>query len=641
LKTPERALLAVSLLALLVMGLAVATRFAQRDTRPAEGPAVAPDAGEVALDAARGAEEDPPSPEEGPRIHVLELGSPGGTSGRASTPSHDAASERGRSPATLRELPRGGAQVVFAVQDASGRALRDVSVLLKSLDPGGGAERAVTGSGGEARFLDLAPGRYAYLAQAPGRPERASASLQLEPAEHKRLTLRLAGSGLSIAGTARNLRGEPLAGIGVSAVRHRFASSVSEGGARDASSRSVRTDASGAFTFGGLEQGEYDLLTRATARYPSVKAVVQAGATSVDLILAEGRRVHGTVTNPRGEPLARVWVGLDARRDRFAYTDATGSYALQLDSDSAASDPTVRFYLRGYEEERLALPAPEGGVEGGRLDVELRTVEDAARVAGVLESERGEPIAGATIVLGSKALGTHYQTVSDSNGDFSVPDVKIGQGYSLRVLPDGSYLDFTQHGIEVPEDGLSLEISLESLSTGRLVGRMVDAEGNRVPGFRLWVVSSAATRSAVPISSDERGYFELAEAPAGSLSFDTRSSPRLAVSGVLLPADGEREVILVLDWGDQELIGEVVGERGEPIAGAEVSLSWSHANGDIRSRSQRATRTNASGSFRFAQLGPGEHRLDVRAAGYRAVQEQHEVGRHAADVQVRLESAVR
>jgi hypothetical protein len=602
-------------------------------------PGEALDAGEEAPAAARDVEGEVVPAGREPQTWVLELEGPGKPSGPAATPSRDAPSEPGRRPAALRELPRGSARITFVVQDGSGRPLRDFSVQLMSLGPDGGAERAITGAGGEARFLDLAPGRYTYLAQAPGGPESASDSLRLEPAEDKHLTLRLAGSGLSISGRVRNRQGEPVAGIGVSVVRHRLASAVSEVGSRHAPRRSTRTDASGAFSVGGLAEGEHDVLTSSTNRYPSVKALVQAGTTSVDLILAEGRHVQGIVTNPNGEPLARVWVGPNTQRDRFAYTDAAGSYKLQLESSTEYSDPSIRFYLQGYEEERLALPSPEPG--GVRLDVELRPAENAARVAGMVESERGEPIAGATVVLGSRELGTNYQAVSDKDGAFSFPGAKVGPGYYLRVLPSGAYLDFTRHGIQVPEDGLSLEVVLEPLFKGRLVGRMVDAEGNPVPGFRLWVVSSGATRSALPITSDEWGDFELEEAPAGSISFDTRASPRLVQNGVVLPAGGEREVVLVLDWGEHELTGAVIGEGGDPIAGAEALLSWSHANGDVRSTSQRATRTDPTGTFRFSQLGPGKHRLDVRAPGYHDAQEHHEVGRHAAEVEIRLESDTR
>jgi hypothetical protein len=399
----------------------------------------------------------------------------------------------------------------------------------------------------------------------------------------------------------------------------------------------MRSDASGAFAFGNLEEGEYDVMTSSTSRYLSSKMTVQAGANSVDLILVEGLRIEGTVTGPTGERLGGVWVGLATRRDRSVLTDPDGRYALPLDAARAGSNTIIRFYLRGYEEERVPLSALQADDHGRRLDVELRPVENAVQVTGIVESERGQLIAGATIVLGSKELGTHYQAVTDADGAFSIPDTKAGRGYSLRVLPNGLYRDYSRYKIKVPEDGLSLEISLESLATGRLLGRMIDAQGSPVAGFRLWVVARGATHSAVPISSDERGEFELAEAPAGSLSFDTRSSPRLSISGVVLPADGERDVALVLDWGEEELNGEVLDDRGDPVAGAQVSLSWSHASGGLQSKSQRTTRTNPSGSFRFSQLGPDEHRLEVRAPGYRTVQERHPVGRNAAEVEVRLE----
>jgi hypothetical protein len=243
-------------------------------------------------------------------------------------------------------------------------------------------------------------------------------------------------------------------------------------------------------------------------------------------------------------------------------------------------------------------------------------VEDGTSVVGIVLTERENPIGRATVLLGSPELGTHYQTVSDADGGFAISNVVVGRGYQLRVLPEGSYLDYSRERIRVPEDGLSLEVVLETLATGRLTGRMLDLDGNPVADFRIWLLSSGASRNAVPITSDERGYFELVDAPAGSLTFDTRASPRHTVSGVFLPAEGEREVSLVLDWGALEMTGEVLDDRGDPVGGAEVSLSWSDTNGEIQSTSSRATRTDPSGLFRFTQLGPGEHLLEVRAAGY-------------------------
>jgi hypothetical protein len=41
--------------------------------------------------------------------------------------------------------------------------------------------------------------------------------------------------------------------------------------------------------------------------------------------------------------------------------------------------------------------------------------------------------------------------------------------------------------------------------------------------------------------------------------------------------------------------------------------------------------------FRFSQLEPGEHLLEIRAAGYRSVQEYRDAGRYAAELEVRLD----
>ena len=625
------------MLALLVTGLTVALLFGRRDASPGVGPGLATDVGAQAPEAARGVEPEPVAPGRGPRTWVLEMGSGGGASEPATPPARDPASEWSSDPALLGELPSGSGRIVFAVQDASGRALRDVAVLLKSLGTAGGAELAVTGAGGEARFLDLAPGPYAYRVQAPSGPEVASAdSVRLEEGEWKDLTVRLLAVGLAVSGRVLDPRGGPIAGIEVSARRHHFASAVSESVSGDRSPRTTRSQDDGSFEIRGLPEGEYDVETRATHRFAPAKVIVRAGGAPVDLVLREGFRVYGTVTNARGEALARVHVAAQGATSAGAYTDERGSYELQLERADGDAAYTFRFTLRGYEVAQPPLPqlGPEATREL-RLDVELGALENAALVTGVVESERGEPVAGATIFL-KRPQGMHYQATSGADGSFSLADVEFGADYQLSLVAPVPFRDYAEQGIRVTENGLSLEIVLESLATGRLTGRMVDVEGSPLPGFRLWL-GGASVRSAVPVSGDERGYFELEEAPAGSLSFDTRASPRLRISGPTLRAGGEAEVLLVLDSGDQEMAGEVLDDRGDPVAGAQVSLSWSHASGGLRSTSQRTTSTGPSGVFRFSQLGPGEHLLEVRAAGYRPVQEYRDADRYAAELEVRLD----
>ena len=84
------------------------------------------------------------------------------------------------------------------------------------------------------------------------------------------------------------------------------------------------------------------------------------------------------------------------------------------------------------------------------------------------------------------------------------------------------------------------------------------------------------------------------------------------------------------------LEGRGVDEQGDPVAGSRVSLSWSHTDGDIRSWSNRSTTSDQAGLFRFAQLGPGVHRVNVRASGYRDAKESYDVGRESMELRIRL-----
>jgi len=574
------------------------------------------------------------------RIRFLEFDSDGGPGERASdSGSAETSKAAADQPGALLPLPVGSGRILFTVEGGSGSPAEGAAVTVRSLEPAGGAERILAGRDGGAHFIGLAAGRYAYRVQDPNEPEVASAdSVWLEEGEWRDITVRLVGVNLAIAGRVLNPWGEPLAGIEVSANRHHFASGVSESVSGNRSPRSARSRGDGSFEIRGLAEGEYDVETQATERFAPAKALVRAGGASVDLVLREGLRVYGTVTSARGEALARVHVGAQGPTTASAYTNERGEYELHLEREpeDGAGPYTIRFNLPGYEEAQR--PLPGSGAEGARalrVDIELRAAENAAPVTGIVESEHGEPVSGATVIL-SMQQGPNHQAVSGADGSFSVPDVKIGRGYYLRVIAPVPFRDYAEREISIAEDGASLDIVLESLDIGRLTGRMVDVEGNPLPGFRLWLVG-ASVRSALPVSADERGYFELERAPAGSLSFDTRVSPRLRVSGLTLREGGEADVLLVLDSGDREISGRVLDGRGDPVGGAQVTLSWLQTSGGLQSTSQRATGTDPNGGFRFGQLGPGEHLLEVHAAGYRSVQEYRDASRYAEQLEVRLE----
>jgi protocatechuate 3,4-dioxygenase beta subunit len=444
---------------------------------------------------------------------------------------------------------------------------------------------------------------------------------------------------LAVSGRVVNLEGDPIAAIEVSATRRHFASETKAPVTGRRSPETTWSQGDGSFEIRGLDEGEYLLETRETGRFAPARVLVQAGGLPVDLVLREGLLVHGTVTNARGEALERVTVRAQGRVEVLAHTDHQGTYQLYLERESEDEGGlyTLRFYLQGYTELRLPLPAPEReGAREVRLDAALQAVEITALVTGVVETERGEPVSGATVVM-ARQQGPKYQAASGSDGNFSFSNVELGRGYHLRVLAPPPFRDYTDGGLQVTEAGLSLEIVLEPLATGRLTGRMVDVEGSPLPGLSLWLESSAAALNRISVSSDDRGYFEVDEVPAGRLISDKHGPTWLHVSGLEIRAGEEANVILVLDSGDQEIAGAVLDNRGEPVSDAGVLLVWSHSSGGIRSSSHRSTHTDARGSFRFSRLGPGEHLLVVQAEGYHMVKENRAADRSGEEVKIHLD----
>ncbi len=255
-------------------------------------------------------------------------------------------------------------------------------------------------------------------------------------------------------------------------------------------------------------------------------------------------------------------------------------------------------------------------------------------IFGDLRDQQGVPLAGERVHLQSQLQNTHYQAVSGPDGSFSFSEVSASSDYRLRVRPKGRYTDYSWKPVDLNADTPPLAVVLEALSAGRLTGRMVDAEGNPVPQFSLWLRSAQARGKWLKVTGDAYGYFKVDEVPEGLLIFQTRSLPQFRISGIPLDAESERYVELVLDWGEAVLEGRVVNAHGNPLAGAQVNLSWLHGEGPVRSRSARKTVTDSRGWFTFSRLGPGPRHLNVSAAGHSRKQRALEPGEQWVEVQL-------
>ena len=138
------------------------------------------------------------------------------------------------------------------------------------------------------------------------------------------------------------------------------------------------------------------------------------------------------------------------------------------------------------------------------------------------------------------------------------------------------------------------------------------------------------------VNSDTDGYFQVEDLQEGELSMQTLIPPYLTVSGIGVTVGVSESVELTLDWGDLVIRGQITDERGDPVPGAEISVSWSLQDGPLYSRSSRQTTSAGDGGFLFSGLGPGIHALSVDAPGFEGAWLEHDPLTDGRDILVEL-----
>lgn len=377
----------------------------------------------------------------------------------------------------------------------------------------------------------------------------------------------------------------------------------------------------GHFYFTELPDGEYRLRTVETEDYPVAQLTVRAGEHSVNLVLRGAKvqqRVHGVVETPEGRPLAGVRVTAMLSGSKSTGTGADGRYEIAATLMRGAGSYSVRYQREGYAEVRVRVRNTAGARSAIRSDVVMDPLGALTTVVGVLTGPRGNPVDGAMVRIHSAHLARSHQAVSDRWGRFWMSEVEVGDDYRLWINPKAGFRDYSRARMQVPEQGLELRVALESVDSSSLTGQMLDLYGKPIPHFTLTLRSTSALWHSVPVSSDKDGHFVVDSVPDGGLTFTTRSTPVLQVTGIDLAPGEAANVDLVLDWGHYDVFGQVLDSHGLPVTTPEVSLSWSHRADGAQSLSTRRTQADADGRFSFSRLGPGPHIMRVTAPGYRS-----------------------
>lgn len=476
---------------------------------------------------------------------------------------------------TPRNAPSQSASLHPLAFDAQGSALGEPITGAPSSPDGAGAreqagDRSQPASSPGASREDRDDDRYARAGDRDTEGNDREASARDEEGETG------FGGDYAISGQVVDETGSSVSGIAVEAVLSRLFDEEAEPdlGYGPLEQRTF-TDGAGGFRFFGLPDGEFHIRTVASARYPTVASTLsRAGLDSVKLVVQWQLEVmvSGLVESTLGVPLAGVEVTPVSQSERGAVTDESGRYGLQI-SMKRSSNHALRFWTEGYREQTVRVSALEAEETGGiTRDVALEPERPLTTVAGVVISS-GAAVADERVYLKSAQTRLKYQAVTDEAGNFAIDDVEVGDDYILWISPQGPYRQYRANNVEVPPQGLDLEISLQAEGSGRLAGRMVDFDGNPVPNFSLFLRSQGSTQQPITVTGDEQGYFALDQVPEGRLSLGTSSLPKFNVSGIQLPAGQAKEVELILDIGGHSVQGQVLDPGGNPVPAANVIMT--------------------------------------------------------------------
>ena len=370
-----------------------------------------------------------------------------------------------------------------------------------------------------------------------------------------------------------------------------------------AEASSAETDAAGRYEFRGLEPSEYRLIVT----HPD-----HLSSTDIECVVRE-------VVEPVSPP------GDDAPSGDPSATAASENGASEKGEPGTGVRVDVEL-VEGHSIAGRVVDRQGRPVVGAAVDVELAERAKARGMAKLMQffldatSGRGA-FAGAATETGAdgafevRGLDPRLQTL------------RVGaEGFALRTLP------------EIPPGTSGLLVRLEEAPG--VSGRIVDAEGQPVPGARLALRTPTPNlANANPMSmmmadidffgertrfaeSDQEGRFELRATREGPHELVIEAEGFMLWGESLRIGDGvERHDDIVLKPA-LKVRGVVLTSDEDPISGAVVSVPVDQGAGKERLRGidvtmeQATVETDERGRFEISSLPDGEYTIAVEAEGW-------------------------
>ena len=260
---------------------------------------------------------------------------------------------------------------------------------------------------------------------------------------------------------------------------------------------SLRTNGEGIARAEGLPGREVEVRARPGRRYIAPERVsILPDGREVRIVLRKALWIRGVVLSPEGEPLPRILVRANYRREGMgqssAYTDEEGRFAIPCVGGEVVDlvvdgqiklpgGPNVRRWGESpYRGEVAGVAAPASGIE-------VRTSEDSMNrsltVIVLDPDEKPVPSTGVRI-YGTGKEGRRAQTDESGRAVFSGLPAQ-----TMRIVADRPHREpyretvVASEGVDVLPEGQ--EVTLRLREAFVIAGKVVDAEGKPTAGAQV------------------------------------------------------------------------------------------------------------------------------------------------------------